>query len=115
MGLIGNIALSRADDAVQNGQGRTAAAQGAKAHRWAPWSAQALEDLGDGRLLLGQKRSGLAALRAAAARDPGDWQIWFDIAAATNGSAHRAALARAKALNPHSPEIADVEAAARRG
>jgi len=115
VGLIGSIALSRAGDAVQNGEGRTAAAQAAKAHRWAPWSAQALEDLGDGRLLLGEKRSGLAALRAAAAKDPGDWQIWFDIAAATTGPAHRAALARAKALNPYSPEIADVEAAARPG
>jgi O-antigen ligase len=112
VGLIGNIALSRADDAVLHGLGQTAAAQGAKAHRWAPWSAQALEDLGDGRLLLGQKRSGLAALRAAVAKDPGDWQIWFDIAAATDGSAHRTALSRAKALNPYSPEIADVEQAA---
>ena len=77
--------------------------RGAKAHRWAPWSAQALKDLGDGRLLLGEKRSGLAALRAAAAKDPGDWEIWFDIAAATDGSAHRRALARAKALNPLQP------------
>ncbi|MGZ6668703.1 MAG: O-antigen ligase family protein, partial [Solirubrobacteraceae bacterium] len=112
VGLIGNIALSRADDAVLHGQGRIAATQGAKAHRWAPWSAQALKDLGDGRLLLGQKRSGLAALNAAAAKDPGDWEIWFDIAAATDGSARRAALARAKALNPYSPEIADVTSAA---
>ncbi|MGZ4360047.1 MAG: O-antigen ligase family protein, partial [Gaiellaceae bacterium] len=112
VGLIGNIALSRADDAVLHGQGRPAAARGATAHWWAPWSARALEDLGDGRLLLGQKRSGLAALRAAAAKDPGDWQIWFDIAAATDGSAHRTALSRAKALNPYSPEIADVEQAA---
>lgn len=112
VGLIGSLALARADDAVLHGLGRTAATQGAKAHRWAPWSAQALKDLGDGRLLLGEKRSGLAALHAAAAKDPGDWEIWFDIAAATDGSAHRTALARAKALNPYSPEIADVTSAA---
>jgi hypothetical protein len=109
VGLIGNIAVSRADNAVLHGLGREAAAQAAKAHRWAPWSAQALEDLGDGRLLLGKKSSGLAALHAAAVKDPSDWQIWFDIAAGTDGAPHRAALARAKALNPYSPEIADVE------
>ena len=33
-----------------------------------------------------QKRSGLAALREAAAKDPGDWEIWFDIAAGTGGA-----------------------------
>ena len=112
-GLIGNIALSRGDDAVLHGLGRRAAAEGATAHRWAPWSVQALKDLGDGRLLLGQKRSGLAALREAAAKDPGDWEIWFDIAAGTGGAENRAALSRAKALNPHSPEIAAVEALAK--
>ena len=112
IGLIGNIALSRADDAVLHGQGKRAAANAATAKRWAPWSAQALEDLGDGRLLLGQTAPGLAALRDAAAKDPGNWQIWFDIAAGTKGAEHDAALARAKALNPQSPEIADVVAAA---
>jgi O-Antigen ligase len=112
-GLIGNIALSRANDAVSLGLGRKAAAEGATAHRWAPWSARALQDLGDGRLLLGQKRSGLTALREAAAKDPGDWEIWFDIAAGTGGARNRAALARAKALNPQSPEIAAVEPTAK--
>ena len=112
-GLIGNIALSRADDAVSLGLGRKAAAEAATAHSWAPWSARALMDLGDGRLLLGQKRSGLSALREAAAKDPGDWEIWFDIAAGTGGVQNRAALARAKALNPQSPEIAAVEPAAK--
>jgi hypothetical protein len=117
VGLIGNIALARSDGAIANALGRKAAAQAAIARRWAPWSAQALKDLGDGRLLLGEKRAGLAALRDAAAKDPGNWEIWFDIAAGTTGSAHQAALARATALNPQSPEIADVErlAAAKAG
>jgi hypothetical protein len=78
------------------------------ARRWAPWSAQALIDLGEGRVLVGSRRSGLEAFGEAARKDPGDWEVWFDIAAATSGAAHRAALARAKALNPESPEIAAV-------
>jgi O-Antigen ligase len=107
--LIGNIALSRADVAIQQDDGGRAASAAKTAVRWEPWSAQALEDLGDGRLLLGERTSGLTTLGEAAAKDPGDWQIWFDIAAATSGLRHREALARAKALNPRSLEIADVE------
>ena len=103
--LIGNIALAGADLALVKGSGRTAAVDGAKAHRWVPWSTRALRDLGQGRVLIGQRRAGLAALRDAATKDPGDWQTWFDIAAATSGAEHRAALARARALNPQSPEI----------
>jgi hypothetical protein len=67
--------------------------------------------LGQGRILAGSRGSGLEALRQAAADDPGDWGTWFDIAAVTTGAEHRAALARAEALNPLSPEIADVLAA----
>ena len=78
------------------------------ARRWAPWSAQALVDLGEGRVLSGARGSGLAAFRKATREDPGDWEVWFDIAAVTRGAAHRAALARARALNPESPEIAAV-------
>jgi hypothetical protein len=107
--LIGNIALSRADVAIQQDDGARATSAAKTAVRWEPWSAQALDDLGDGRLLLGERQSGLSTLEEAAAKDPGNWQIWFDIAAATSGSRHRHALARAKALNPHSLEIADVE------
>lgn len=77
VGLVGNLALSRGNDALLNASGRRAAAAGASAHRWAPWSAQALKDLGNGRLLLGQKQAGLAALREAAAKDPGDWETWL--------------------------------------
>ncbi len=107
--LIGNLALSRADAAILAGRGKQAASAAAKARDWAPWSTRALKDLGDGRLQLHQDSAGLAALRLAAAKDPGDWETWFDIAAGTHGAEQRAALARAKALNPESPEIAGVE------
>ncbi len=111
VGLIGNIALARSNSAVLNGNGSKAVAEAAKARSWAPWSVQALLDRGMGQIISGSKRSGLATLRQAAADDPGDWETWFEIAAATTGTEHRAALARAKALNPQSPEIADVVAA----
>jgi len=65
-------------------------------------------DLGQGRVLVGSRAAGLAAFREAAADDPGDWEVWFDIAAATGGGERRAALARARRLDPASPEIAAV-------
>jgi hypothetical protein len=112
--LIGNLALSRANAAVLAGQGKKAASEAAKARDWAPWSTQALQDLGDGRLLLHQDSAGLASLREAAAKDPGDWETWFEIATGAHGAEQRVALARAKALNPHAPEIAAVESALHR-
>ena len=108
VGLIGNIALADARNGILNGSGRKAVADAEKAHRWAPWSAVALRELGESRVLIGQKRAGLAALRQSAAKDPGDWQTWYDITVVTSGAEHRAALARARALNPQGPELADL-------
>jgi O-Antigen ligase len=108
VGLIGNIALADAARAILNGPPRVAVSDAAKAHRWAPWSAVALRELGEGRALMGQRQAGLAVLREAAAKDPGDWQTWYDIAVVTSGGERRTALAHARALNPHAPELAGV-------
>ncbi len=75
-----------------------------------PWSAQPLQAQGDAQVLLGQKTEGVATLRRAAAKDPGDWEIWLDLAATTTGAEREAALDRAAALNPLGPEIADARA-----
>ena len=109
IGLIGNIALGaqRAGAARRQGQGRRLEAK--RAHRWAPWSAQALRDLGDGNILIGNKRAGLADLRRAAAKDPGDWATWYDLASTTSGRAHALAVARVRALNPAAPELEQLE------
>jgi Flp pilus assembly protein TadD len=106
VGLIGNMALAEAQHGILNGSGAKAVAQAERAHRWAPWSAVALRELGESQVLIGERRRGLASLRAAVAKDPGDWQTWLDIAVVTSGAGHRAALARARALNPQGPEVA---------
>ncbi len=115
VGLVGNIALAQAQRGLLNRSGAKAVSQAERAHRWAPWSAVALRELGESRVLIGERSSGLASLHAAAAKDPGDWQTWLDIAVITSGAERRAALARARALNPYSPEIAAVENASPRG
>jgi hypothetical protein len=106
VGLIGNLALAHAETGILNGYGRKAVADARRAHRWAPWSGQALRDLGESEVLAGQKQAGLAALRESVAKDPGDWRAWYDIAVVTSGVPHRVALARARALNPDGPELA---------
>ena len=109
VGLIGNLALARAEQALPNGQDRVVLAQAKKAHRWAPWSTQALRDLGEAKLVTGDRQGGLADLRQAAADDPGDWETWFDLAFETTGSERAQAVARVKALNPYGPELALLE------
>lgn len=109
VGLIGNIALARSGQALLDGKGKVVVSEAKRAHRWAPWSAQPLRDLGEGKILAGDKRSGLADLRNAAAKDPGDWETWFDLASATTGQQHTAAVARVRALNPAGPELAQLE------
>ena len=109
VGLIGNIALARSEQALQADKGKVVVSEAKRAHRWAPWSAQALRDLGDGNVLIGNKQAGLADLQRAAAKDPGDWETWYDLAAATTGRAHALAVARVRSLNPAAPELEQLE------
>ena len=109
VGLIGNIALARSERALLDDKGKVVVSEAKRAHRWAPWSAQALRDLGDGNILAGNKRAGLADLQRAAAKDPGDWETWYDLAAAAGGTVRARAIARVRALNPAGPELAQLE------
>ena len=51
--------------------------------------------------LPGARRS----LRTAIAKDPQNWLLWLDLAAAEDGWARQRALRTALRLNPYSPEI----------
>jgi Flp pilus assembly protein TadD len=113
VGLVGNIALTRAEAAVLRGDGEKAAGEARTARRWMPWSAGPLKTLGEAQVLVGRRDEGVATLRRAAAKDPDDWTIWLDLAAATRGAEQVRALARAAALNPRGPEIADVRTQAK--
>jgi hypothetical protein len=110
VGLVGNIALTRAQSAVVRGDGEKAAREARTARSWMPWSAEPLKALGEAQVLLGRRNEGAATLRRAAAKDPGNWEIWLDLAALTSGAESEQALDRAAALNPRGPEIADVRA-----
>jgi predicted Zn-dependent protease len=62
----------------------------------------------DWKRRLGSPRARTAAraiLLAALERDPGDWELWYDLALASEGGGRARAAARARALNPLAPEL----------
>ena len=105
IGLLGNRALSDADEALRSGDVPRAAERAHSALRWAPWSAEAHLLLAEAQLAQGEGASAREELRKAVAADPRDWTLWFALAQTTSGSERDRALAEAQRLNPRSPDI----------
>lgn len=110
VGWIGNSALAAGDDALHGGQLGVAQAQAHKAMRWAPWSPQPWRLLAEAQYERGDLAASRRNLATALRKDPRDWQLWLDLAAASDGAARTHALGRALALNARSPEIAQFRA-----
>jgi tetratricopeptide (TPR) repeat protein len=107
VGLLGNLALARAGDAIAASDFKKAESDARKAHRWAPWSAQPWRRLGEAEVAAGDYAAARLSFRKALVKDPSDWFLWFDLGGASRGAARRAAIAEALRLNPLSPEIAE--------
>jgi tetratricopeptide (TPR) repeat protein len=107
VGLMGNLALARAGEAIAAGDYKQAEADARRARQWAPWSAQPWRKLGEAQLAAGADAAARRSFRRALAKDPTDWFLWFDLGGASKGAARRAAVAGALRLNPLSPEIAE--------
>lgn len=106
-GIGSQITLSRIDSARTAG----AAERGARrAHDLQPWSTEPWSRLSTMELRFGRPTQARQAVRRALALDTRDWSLWLQLAQASVGPPRTDALARAQALNPHSPEIADFEA-----
>lgn len=105
VGLRGNAAAAASQRAASVDHWVAAEGDARTAVAWEPWSADARLALGVA--LLGEHRDAGArtAFRAAIAREPLNWEGWFDLARASTGSAQQAALARAKQLDPHEPQV----------
>jgi hypothetical protein len=105
-GLMGNAALEAGWDALERGDGDQAKAEAHRAQTWARWSGEPwrLEAAAD--LLAEDEHAARVNLRTAVAKDPRDWNDWFDLAQVSEGREHARALARARSLNPLSPELA---------
>jgi tetratricopeptide (TPR) repeat protein len=112
VGLVGNSALAASEKAARAGELERAEAEARKAARWAPWSSEAWEQLAEVRFARGAAAAARASLRTAIAKDPRNWNLWYELALQSDTkAAQRVALARARRLNPLSPEIAQFQAA----
>ena len=109
-GLTGNNAIAASDDAAEDGRWAEAADEARTAKRWAPWSSEPWQRLGEAHL--GQEAFEEAEhdFREAIEREPRDFELWLALAHATDGAERAAALHRARQLNPFSPEIEEFSA-----
>jgi hypothetical protein len=105
--VLGNVPLTQAGSAADAADWSRSARQAHKATRWLPWSGEPWRLIGEAELARQQKPAAAADLRKALAKEPDNWQLWFDLSAATTGAESRRALAHAARLNPLSPEIVE--------
>jgi hypothetical protein len=102
---LGNRAFAQAARAAAAGDWTAAMTRAEQARRLAPWAPGPLRTIGQTLLAGGDFGRAATAFRGAIARDPHNWVLWVDLAYATDGAPHRAALAEAGRLNPLSQEI----------
>ena len=108
--LTGNNAIAASDKAADDGNWRKAEDEARKAKRWAPWSSEPWQRLGEAHMGQGDFAAAESDFRKAIEQEPRDFELWLDLARATDGAERSAALARAEALNPHSSEIEEFRA-----
>jgi len=106
VGLVGNMALSESGKAARAGSWAKSESQARRAATWAPWSPEPWRLVGEAQLARGTLADARESFRRAIGKNSGDWNLWFDLARASEGRAQLAALAHATKLDPLSPEIA---------
>jgi len=104
-GLKANLALAAAQDATGNAKFARAMSDARSARFWAPWSSDPWELLGEAQLAVGQRAAARASIRDAIGRDDASWELWLDLAVASDGAQRRIAFARATQLDPLGDEI----------
>jgi O-antigen ligase len=109
VGLVGNSALAAGYDAFAAGRDDEAEAEARKAAKWAPWSPEPWQLLGEVQLAKGDSPLARANFRKAIAKDERNWELWFGLAEASAGDERKRAFARAVSLNPWSIELAEFE------
>jgi hypothetical protein len=107
VGLVSNSAVSSSDRALEAEKWDKAEASARRVIRWAPWSSTGWDRLGEAQLGQNDVPGAVKSFRKALAKDPNDWDIWLDYAAAASGRERMRAFARAAALNPRAAEIDD--------
>jgi len=107
--LTGNKALADARTAVRESRWDSAESRARRAASLQPWSAAPWRVLGEAQLQAGDRAAARRSLRTGLAKSRHDWQLWLDLALASEGKARAAAARRALALNPLSTEIRRIQ------
>jgi hypothetical protein len=110
VGHVGNNALERSFEATARDDYTRGADEARIARRWAPWSVEPWQRLGEAQLAAGDLAAARTSFRSAIERDSENWGLWYELATASEGRARERALVRAERLNPRSPEIAALKA-----
>ena len=110
VGHIGNNALGRSFDATARDDYARAAKEARTAQRWARWSFEPWQRLGEAQLAAGDAAAARRSFRSAIERDSENWGLWYELATASEGRARERALRHAERLNPRSPEVAELKA-----
>jgi O-antigen ligase/polysaccharide polymerase Wzy-like membrane protein len=100
VGLVGNSALAATKSALGDGNWTKVEAQARKAERWAPWSSDPPQWLGLAELFQGRRKAARTHLLEAVEKDPRSWELWFNLASASEGRERARAWAKVKDLNP---------------
>jgi tetratricopeptide (TPR) repeat protein len=106
VGLVSNTALSESGTALEGERFDQAKARAHRAIRWAPWSSDGWEALGQAQLEQGELSAARSSFRKAISKDPRDWNLWLDLALSSSGKQRKVAALVAYRLSPRSLEIA---------
>jgi hypothetical protein len=104
--LAGRIEIHRESSAAASGNWVAAAHAARHASSLQPWSAEPWQLLAESELRAGRLEAARADLERALTHGGRDWQLWLDLARASDGRARVAAMNRVRTLNPLSPELA---------
>lgn len=107
--LAGNRALEQSADALERDDTAEAKRQARRAARWAPWASEPWRLQGEAQLAEGDLEAARRSFRKGIVKDDRSWELWLDLALASEGGSRRAALSRARALNPLERAIRGVE------
>ena len=103
----GNRDVAEAAAALERGDTAAAESAARSARTWAPWSHEPWQLLGEAQLAERHDAAARVSLEEAARRAPDEWRTWFDLAIVSTGPRKKAAITRARELNPLSHEIRD--------
>jgi len=102
---VGNTALLRSSEAAASGDLERAEVEARRALRWAPWSHEPWQRLGEAALAQGDVRLARASFRSAIERDGENWLLWYDLAEVSAGGERIEALRQVRRLNPLGSEV----------